>query len=139
MFEMPSLVELLGISFMTSFDLPVHFGAAWWYMFVRDAQVRKMPGELWSERRAVIGLDFLNGKGKMLPDFLEKVDGRLGVVVVVDSQHAKPGRFVNGRKLVKALTRSTYVGDELYIELNGAARNLQRCIGRFWPRTILLL
>jgi hypothetical protein len=92
MFEMPSLVELLGISFMTSFDLPVHFRAAWWYVFVRDAQVRKMPGELRSERRAVIGLDSLNGKGEMLADFLEEIDGGLGVVVVVDSQHAKSGR-----------------------------------------------
>jgi len=96
MFEMPSLVELLGIGFMTSFDLPVRLRAAWRYVFVRDAQVRKMPGELWSERRAVIGLDLLNGKGKMFPDFLEKVDGGLGVVVVVDSQHPKSGRFVNG-------------------------------------------
>jgi hypothetical protein len=40
MFEMPSLVELLGIGFMTSFDLPVHFRAAWRYVFVRDAQVK---------------------------------------------------------------------------------------------------
>jgi hypothetical protein len=112
MFEMPSLVKRLGIGFMTSFDLPVHLRAARWYVFVRDAQVRKMPGELWSERRAVIGLDFLNGKGKMLPDFLEKVDGGLGVIVVVDSQHAKSGRFVYGRKLVKALTRPTHVGND---------------------------
>ena len=137
MFEMPSLVELLGISFMASFDLPVHFRAAWWYVFVRDAQVRKIPGELRSERRAVIGLDFLNGKGEMLPDFLEEIDGGLGVVVV--SQHAKSGRFVNGRKLVKALTRFTHAGNELYIELNRAAWNLQRSIGRFWAGTILLL
>lgn len=139
MFEMLSLVELLGIGFMTSFDLPVHLRATWWYVFVRDPQVRKMPSELRSEGRAVIGLDFLNGKGKMLPDFPEKIDGGLGVVVVVDSQHAKSGRFVNGRKLVKALTRSAHAGNELYIELNRAARNLQRCIGRFWARTILLL
>jgi len=69
-----------------------------------------MPGELWSERRAVIGLNFLNGNGNMLPDFLEKVDGGLGVVADVDSQHAKSGRLVNGRKLVKALTRSTTRG-----------------------------
>src|SRR4029434_10200179 len=117
MFEMPSLVELLGIGFMTSFDLPVHLRAAWWNVFVRDAQVRKMPGELRSKRRAVIGLDFLNGKGKMLSDFLEKIDGGLGVVVVVDSQHAKSGRFVNGRKLVKALTRSTHAGSARLLDV----------------------
>jgi hypothetical protein len=37
------------------------------------------------KRRAVIGLNFLNGKGEMLPDFPEEVDGGLGVVVVVDT------------------------------------------------------
>jgi hypothetical protein len=136
MFEMPSLVELLGIGFMTSFDLSVHLWAAWWYVFVRDAQVRKMPGELWSEGRAVIGLNFLNGKGKMFPDFLEKFDGGLGVVVVVDSQHAKSGRFVNGRKLIKALTRSSHTGNEFHIQLDGAAWNLQRRIRWFWTGTI---
>lgn len=37
---------------------------------MRDAEVGKMPGELWSERRAVIGLDFLDGQGEMLPEFV---------------------------------------------------------------------
>jgi hypothetical protein len=95
MFEMPSLVELLGIGFMASFDLPVHLRAAWWYVLVRDAQVRKMPSELGPERRTIVSLNFLNREGKMLPDFLKKVDGGLGVVVVVDSQHAKSSRFVD--------------------------------------------
>ena len=66
MFEMPSLVELLRIGFMAPLDLPVHLRAAWRYVPVRDAEVRKMPSELWSERRAVIGLNFLNGEGEML-------------------------------------------------------------------------
>ena len=44
-----------------------------------------MPGELGSERRAVIGLNFLNSEGEMLADFPEEVDGGLGVVVVVDA------------------------------------------------------
>jgi hypothetical protein len=52
---------------------------------MRDAEISKMPRELWSERRVVVGLDFLDGEGKMLTNFAEEVDGRLGVVVVVDA------------------------------------------------------
>lgn len=63
----------------------------------------------------------------------------LGVVVVVDAQHAKSRRFVNSRKLIKALTRSSHTGNELHIQLDRAARNLQRCIRWFWAGTILLL
>ncbi len=111
MFEVLSLVELLRIGFMAPLDLPVHLRATWRYVPVRDAEVRKVPRELWAERRAVIGLDFLNGKGEMLPDFLQEVYGGLGVVVIVDAQHAKSGRFVDGRKLIKALTRSSHAGN----------------------------
>ena len=75
----------------------------------------------------------------MLPDFPEEVYGGLGVVVIVDAQHPKSGGFIYGRKLIKALTRSSHAGNKLHIELHGAARNLQRCIRRFWARTILLL
>lgn len=97
-----------------------------------------MPGELRSEGGAVIGLDFLNSKGEMLLDFPEKVDGGLGVVVIVDAQDAKSGRFINGRKLIKALARSPHAWDELHIELNRAARYLQGRIRRFWAGAILL-
>ena len=85
MFEMPPLIELLRVGLMTSLDLSVHLRAPWRYVPVRDAEVGKMPGELWSERRAVIGLNFLNGEGEMLTDFSEEVDGSLRVVVVVDA------------------------------------------------------
>ena len=85
MFEMPSLVELLRIGFMASLDLSVHLRAAWRYVPVRDVEVGKMPSELWSERRTVIGLNFLNGEGEMLPNFPEEVDGGAGAVVVVDA------------------------------------------------------
>ena len=139
MFEMPSLVELLRIGFMASFDLSVHLRAAWWYVLVSNAKIGKVPSELWSKGRAVIGLNFLNGEGEMLLDFPEEVDRSLGVIVVVDAQHAKSGRFVNGRKLIKALTRSSHTGNELHIQLDRAARNLQRCIRWFWAGTILLL
>jgi hypothetical protein len=53
----------------------------------------------------------------MLADFPQEVDDGLGVVVVVDAQHPKSGRFVNRRELIKALTRSSHTGNELHIEL----------------------
>jgi hypothetical protein len=70
MFEMPPLVELPGVSFVASLDLPIHFRAAWRYVPVRDAKIGKMPSELWCEQKAVIGLTFLNCERDMLPDFL---------------------------------------------------------------------
>ena len=124
---------------MAPLDFPVRFRATWRYVPVRDAEVGKVPSELWSERRTVIGLNFLNREGEMLLDFPEEVDRGLGVVVVVDSQHAKSGRFVNGRELIKALTRSSHPWNELHIELDRAAWNLQRCIRWFGAGTILLL
>ena len=139
MFEMPPLVELLRIGFMAPLDLPVHLRAARRYVFVGNAQVGKVPGELRPERRAVIGLNFLNREGEMLPDLPEEVDRGLGVVVVVDAQHAESRRFVNGRELIKALARSAHAGNELHIRLDRAAWNLQRCIRWFWAGTILLL
>jgi len=138
MFEMPSLIELLRVGFMASLDLPVHLRAARRYVFVGNAEIAKMPGELWSERRAVIGLNFLNGEGEILSDFLKEVDGSLGVVVIVDAQNTESGRFVNGRELIKALPRSSHTRNELHIELDRAARNLERCISRFRAGTILL-
>jgi len=70
----------------------------------------------------------------MLLDLSEEVDSGLGVVVVVDAQDAKSRRFVNGRKLIKALTRSSHAGNKLHIELDRAAWNLQRCIRWFGGR-----
>ena len=137
--EMPSLIELLRISFVASLNFSIHLRAAWGYVFVRNAEIGKMPGELWPEGRAVIGLNFLNRERKMLHDLPEEVDRSLGVVVVVDAQHSVSCRFVNGRELIKALTRSSHAGNELHVELHGAPRNLQRCIRRFWTGTILLL
>ena len=138
MFEMPSLIELLRISFMAPLDLSVHLRAPGRYVPVRDAEIGKVPGELWSERRAVISLNFLNDEGKMFLDLSEEVDGGLGVVVVVDPQNAKSGRFVNCRELIKALARSSHAGNELHIQLDGAARDLQWRIRWFGAGTILL-
>jgi hypothetical protein len=75
----------------------------------------------------------------MLSDFPEEVNRGLGVVVVVDAQHPKSGRLVNGRELIKALTRSSHTGNELHIELDRAARHLERCVRWFWSGTIFLL
>ena len=70
MFEMPSLIELLRVGLVASLDLPVHLRAARRYVFVGNAEVGKMPGELWPEGRAVVSLDSLNGEGEMLSDLL---------------------------------------------------------------------
>ena len=137
MFEMPPLIELLRVGFMASLDLSVHLRAARRYVFVGNAEIGKVPSELWSERRAVIGLNFLNREGEMLLNLPEEVDRGLGVVVVVDAQHAKSGRFVNGRELIKALTRSSYPGNKLHIELHRAAWDLEGCIRWFWTGPIL--
>jgi len=85
MFETRSLIELLRVGLVASLDLPVHLRAARRYVFVGNAEVGKMPGELWPERRAVVSLDLLNGEGEMLSNFLKEVDGRLGVVVIADA------------------------------------------------------
>ena len=85
---------------------------------MRNAEIRKMPGELWSERRVVVRLDFLNGEGKMLTNFPKKIDRSLGVVVVVDSQNAKACSLVNCSKLIKALSSSSNTRNKLHIELD---------------------
>ena len=85
MSEAPSLIELFRVRLVAPFYLAVDLRASGRDMPMRDAEVRKMPGELWSERRVIVGLDFVDGEGKMLTDFPEEVDGRLGVVVVVDA------------------------------------------------------
>jgi hypothetical protein len=77
-----------------------------------------MPGELWSERRVVVRLDFLSGEWEMLTNFPKEVDGSLGVVVVVDSQNAKAWSLVNRSKLIKALASSSNSRDKLHIELD---------------------
>ena len=46
MFEMPSLIELLRVGLVASLDLPVHLRTARRYVFVGNAEVGKMPGEL---------------------------------------------------------------------------------------------
>ena len=122
--EVPSSIELLRVRLVASLYLAIDLWASGRDVAVRNAEIRKMPSELWSERRVVIRLDFLDGEGKMLTNFPEEVDGSLGVVVVVDAQNAKPRSFINRCELIKALTSSSNTRNELHIELDGAARNL---------------
>ena len=70
---------------MAPLDLAVHLRASGRDVAVRDAEIGKMPGELRSERRVVVRLDSLDSEGKMLTNFPEEIDGRLGVVVVIDA------------------------------------------------------
>ena len=77
MSEVPSLIELLGICLVAALYLAVHFGASGRYVAMSDAEIGKMPGELWTERRVVIGLDFLDGKGKMLTNLLKEMRSRI--------------------------------------------------------------
>ena len=67
--EVLSSIELLGVGLVAPLHLAVYLGASGRDVAVRNAEVRKMPGALWSERRIVIGLDLLDGQGKMLTNF----------------------------------------------------------------------
>ena len=83
--KISSSIELLRICFVAALDLAMDFWASWRDVAMRDAEVGQMPGELWPKRRAVIGLNPLNGKGEMFPDFPQEVDCGLGVVVVINA------------------------------------------------------
>ena len=85
MFEMPPMIELLRVGLVAALDFPVHLRAARRYVLMGNTEIGKMPGELWPERRAVISLNLLNSKWKVLADLPEEVYGGLGVVVVVDA------------------------------------------------------
>lgn len=89
-----------------------------------------------NEEPLSVGLNLLNGKGEMLSDFPEEFDGGFGVVVIVDAQNPKSCGFIDGRELIKALTRSSDTGNELHIELDRAARNLQGRVFWFGARAI---
>jgi hypothetical protein len=80
-----SSIELFSVGLVAPLDFAVYLRAPGRDVPVRDAEISKMPSELWSERRVIVGLDSLNGEGEMLTNFSEEVDGRFGVVVVVDA------------------------------------------------------
>jgi len=98
---------------------------------VRNAEIGKIPGELRSERGVVIRLDSLNGKGKMLTDLREEVNCGLCVVVVVNSQNTKASGLVNSCELIEGLAGSSRTWNELPIELDRTARNLEGCVRWF--------
>ena len=86
-----SSIELFGIRLVAPLDLAVDLRTSRRDMAMRDAEIGKMPSELRSERGIVIGLNLLDGKGKVLTNFLEEVDGCLGVVVERLARTARSG------------------------------------------------
>ena len=54
---------------MTPFHLAVYLWASGRDVPMRNAEIGEMPGELRSERRVIVCLDFLDGKRKMLSNF----------------------------------------------------------------------
>jgi len=83
--EISSSIELFRICLVTSLHLAIYLRTSGRDVPMRNAEIGKMPGELWSERRVIVCLDFLDGERKMLTNFPQEVDGSLGVVVVVDA------------------------------------------------------
>jgi hypothetical protein len=83
--EVSSSIELFRVCLVAPLYLAVTLRASGRDMPMRNAEIRKMPSELGSERRVIVSLDFLDCERKMLTNFPEEVDGRLGVVVVVDT------------------------------------------------------
>jgi hypothetical protein len=114
----PPSIELFRVCLVTSLYLAIYLWASGRDVPMRNAEIRKMPGELWSERRVIVRLDFLNGEGKMLTNFPKEVDRSLGVVVIVDSQNAKACSLVNRSKLIKALSSPSNTRNKLYIGLD---------------------
>src|SRR6266481_4794497 len=110
--EVPSSIELFRVCFVAPLYLAVHLWASGRDVAVRNAEIGKMPSELWSERRVIVCLYFLDGERKMLTNFPQEVDSSLGVVVVVDAENAKPRSFINGCELIKTLTSSSNTGNE---------------------------
>lgn len=134
----PPSIELFRVCLVTLFHLAICLWASGMDVPMRTAEIKKMQDELWSERGIVVRLDFLNGERKMLTNFPEEVDGRLGVVVVVGSQNANACSPVNGSKLVKTLWNSSNARNKLYVELNGAPGNLEGSVRGFGARAIFL-
>jgi hypothetical protein len=69
MSEVFSSIELFSIGFVASFYLAVYLWASGRDVAMRNAEIGKMPGELWPERRVVVRLYFLDGERKMLTNF----------------------------------------------------------------------
>jgi len=131
-------IELLRVGFVATFDLTVYLWASRWYVPMGDFEIAKMPGELWTKRRVIVGLNLLDRQGKMLADFLQEVHRCLGVVVIIDAQHAKECGFIDRRELIEALASSSQSRDELHVELDRSPWNGKRSIYRFRAWAILL-
>jgi hypothetical protein len=67
--EVPSSIELFRVCLVASLCLAVYLRTSGGDVPMRNAEIRKMPGELWSERRVIVCLDFLDRERKMLTIF----------------------------------------------------------------------
>ncbi len=138
MAEISASIEFFGIGLVAPLDFAIDLGASGWDVTMRDSEVREMPGELRSKRRIVVGLDLLDGEGKMLTHLREEVDCGLGVVVIVNAENAEARGFVNGCELIETLAGSSHARNEFHVELHGAAWDLKWSIGWLWTWAIFL-
>ena len=67
--ELPPSVELFRVCLVAPLYLAVYLRTTRRDVAVRNAEIGKMPSELWSERRVIVCLDLSDGKGKMLTNF----------------------------------------------------------------------
>jgi hypothetical protein len=56
--EVFSSIELFGVCLVAALYLTVDLWTTRKDVAVRNAEIRKMPSELWSERRVIVGLYF---------------------------------------------------------------------------------
>ena len=85
MSEVTSSIELFRVCLADPLRLAVYLRASGRGVPVRNAEIGKMPGELWSERRVIVCLDFVDSDREMLTNFPQEGDGSLDVVVIVDA------------------------------------------------------
>ena len=88
-----------------------------------DALIVEMPVELSIKLAAVVRLDRLYAKRQPREHIIDKVNGVLLVVAVVDLEHAQPGAIINGRELKVVLgpallAVSTNALQELHVDLD---------------------
>jgi hypothetical protein len=123
---------------MVPLDLPVHFRTTWMHMPVRDAEVGKVPVNR-GPNEEPLSVNFLNREVEMLPDLPEKVDRGLGIVVVLDAQHAELRRFINGRDIDKTADALFPPVERTSHPVGQSGWNIQRCIRLVWDGMISLV
>jgi len=132
-----AFLKFFSVGLVAPLNLSVYLRATWRNVVVRDAEIGEVPGELRPKGRVVVCLNPVDREGEMLSDFLQELDGGLGVVVIVDAENSKSRRFVDRRELIETLTRTSHWRNKFHVELHRAPRNLQWSIGGLGPRAIL--